>query len=306
MTAMTKNDILSKTKFLIEAVRLGSLGKAGEYFDLSAPQISREISQLENDLKTKLLIRNPTGVRPTSKGGIFISKMMPLIQNLEQIEASIRQSTSHEAVLAVPLALGAEIIPKWSAGFKETNPTYTLEQSLYEPDRSQTWANADYIIDIAYEPRDTTKIAVRIAKMHLVNVASPVYLNTNGDVINPQALTYQRLNICPETAQKKFVLRNTEQKNSFFNLSTREAHRHSNALSMCAAVKAGDGVGIGMPKCLIGDDLASGRLVEVLPEWKIVPTAIWFLRTPSRYPTLLGLQLLNWFQQKAAKSQGFE
>lgn len=315
---MSKNDFLRRTELFLSTVEAGSISKAAQKEGMSAPQMSRELAQLERELGETLLVRSRSGARTTAKGAYFADAMAPLLVKLENIERTVRQSSRLEAVLAVPLSLSSTILPQWIAGFRQTFPDASLSLIIEEAGKSERVEIGagrgafDFKLEIARVPQEENLIAVKTASVPLVNIASPEYLSENGDVWAPDALTVHRLGIGEDALPglgsliEQVVLYRKDQRGEFFTLSTAHARHAQNVLALCAAVRAGDCIGIAVPRFLVESELRSGSLVEVLPLWRIESTSLWFMRPLTRYPSLLGQRLLNWLQESSRRTPGFE
>jgi len=62
---------IRQLKYLLAAVECGSLGKAAAQLGTATSAISQQISQLEGELSTRLLVRSAAGVAPTEAGVLF-------------------------------------------------------------------------------------------------------------------------------------------------------------------------------------------------------------------------------------------
>jgi Transcriptional regulator len=62
---------LRQLRYLLAAVECGSLGKAAAQLGMATSALSQQISRLEGELSTRLLIRGASGVTPTEAGVVF-------------------------------------------------------------------------------------------------------------------------------------------------------------------------------------------------------------------------------------------
>lgn len=298
---MAKNDFLQRTQYLVSALKHGSLGKGAEASGISAPQMSREVALLEKELGVPLLVRYPTGVRATAEGAYFAERMEPLIAKLASIEHSVIQSTQVSAVIALPMTSGTELFAEWIANFQSVNPSAHIRTSLIETDDDMSRTPCDFRVVIARQPKDENQIAIHLAAMPLVNVASSDYLLSAGDVLEPESLAWHRLWYSPGETELPVILKHVKDPGRFFRVDLSGAHSSGSLLALRNTIRAGDGIGIAVPRYLVHREIESGRLVEILPEWRSEPQDMWFLRPPSRFPSLLGQQLVQWFREKAAE-----
>jgi LysR family transcriptional regulator, nitrogen assimilation regulatory protein len=69
----------------------GSFARASERLHISQPAISTQISQLEAELGTELLVRHARGVRLTSAGSVFLEHGRDILARLEQARTAVRE-----------------------------------------------------------------------------------------------------------------------------------------------------------------------------------------------------------------------
>ncbi len=299
---MARSDFLSRSRLFLEALKLESINKASRSFDMGAPQASRDIALLEKEVGTKLLKRFPTGVRPTEEGARFAEKIMPLIEKLDAMEASLRRGTSGEVLLGLPPSAGAELFPQWIAEFRTLHPENNIVTSIVSA-LDHPPAGAFSFRAVARRiPSEENLVAVRLFDIPLVNVASPEYLSASGDILDPSGFAAHRLLV--SHAETALPLSLTEQNSGqIFNLDSRlTAADAGTLLAVRNRVRAGDGIGLAVPEYMVAQELARRELVEVLPSWKLEPEVMWFLRPQSRYPSLIGQQLVSWFRECAKKT----
>ena len=65
---------LSQYRIFHEVARCGNISRAAKELYISQPAISKAISKLEENLNTKLFIRNSRGVQLTKEGNILFQQ----------------------------------------------------------------------------------------------------------------------------------------------------------------------------------------------------------------------------------------
>lgn len=104
---------LKQLRYFITIVESGSLGKAAQKLDVGTSALSQQISKLEDELCTRLLQRNSTGVTPTPAGLAFFKQAQLSLRHVQYaIEAahssrltghvSVGFSPSLASVLGIP------------------------------------------------------------------------------------------------------------------------------------------------------------------------------------------------------------
>lgn len=114
---------LKQLRYFVSIVDSGSLGKAAQKLEIGTSALSQQISKLEDEVCTRLLQRNSTGVTPTPSGLAFYKQAQLVLRHAQYaIEAahssrltghvSVGFSPSIAAVVGVPfMALMAERYP---------------------------------------------------------------------------------------------------------------------------------------------------------------------------------------------------
>jgi LysR family nitrogen assimilation transcriptional regulator len=86
----------------------GSFAKASDRLHISQPAISTQISQLEAELGTELLVRHPRGVRLTTAGAVFLEHGRDILARIEQARTAVRE-LDHEVSGSVTIAMMTSI-----------------------------------------------------------------------------------------------------------------------------------------------------------------------------------------------------
>ncbi len=82
----------------------GSFAQASERLHISQPAISAQISQLEAELNTELLVRHRRGVKLTAAGSLFLDHGRDILARLEQARAAVAE-LDREAAGSVTIAM---------------------------------------------------------------------------------------------------------------------------------------------------------------------------------------------------------
>jgi DNA-binding transcriptional LysR family regulator len=260
-------------------VDAGSFVKAADALDMSKAAVSRYVVDMETRLGVRLLHRTTRRLSLTEEGQVFYDRSKELLAELDEAEAEITsRSEAASGLLRVnaPVTFGIlHLAPLWGV-FKALNPKVTLDITL-----------ADRVVDLVEEGYDvairiaalesSSLVSKRLATTRMVLCASPQYLKQHGTPKHPS-----------ELARHEVI--------SYTYLSTRDEWRfdgpigpvsvktmpaiHTNSGDTCrAAALAHQGV-ILQPTFLVGKDLAEGRLVELMPEFRSIEFGIYAV-----YPT---------------------
>ena len=92
---MINNNIkLQQLKHFVISAKTGNFSKASKELSIAQPALSQSILKLEDTLNTKLLKRNQKGVILTEAGVLFLSKIIPILNDLNEAEKDIQSLIS--------------------------------------------------------------------------------------------------------------------------------------------------------------------------------------------------------------------
>lgn len=260
----------------------GSFVKAADSLNTSKAAISRYVSDLETRLGVRLLHRTTRKLSLTDEGQIFFLRSKELLSELNNAELEITSRNDVASGLIrinTPVTFGIKhLSPLWGK-FLERYPEIKLEITL-----------ADRIVDLVEEGYD---VAIRIANLassnliskklsatRLILCASPAYLKKHGIPQHPDELAHH--------ATIAYSLFSTKDEWHFDGpegqISVKTNPRiHSNNGDTCRAV-ALNGMGIILqPSFLISEDIQSGALIELMPQYKSIELGIYAIYASRKH-----------------------
>jgi DNA-binding transcriptional LysR family regulator len=103
---------IRQLKYFQEVYRTGSISLAAENLSVTQPALSQQIALLERELKTRLFERSKRGMKPTAAAQIFADKTAGILENLNDLENSLKPRQSLPKVsFAVGETLAAHFVP---------------------------------------------------------------------------------------------------------------------------------------------------------------------------------------------------
>lgn len=276
-------DNLRALYIFAKSVELGSFRETARALNLSPSVVSYHISRLESDLKVALLYRSTRKLTLTHEGKALFDNIMPLIDGLER---GIDSLATHVAApigqlnITAPTAFSRGALTVQIAKFIKQYPKVKL--SINYTDENQDLIENG--IDLAIrggEMRDSALKARKIFELKRKLVASPDYVSTRPIPESPADLErwdWVWFTVTPN--HRTFINQKTgeQQKVRFKSRITVD-----NGDAMCNFVS--EGLGLATPTTyLIDDRLKTGRMVEVLPDWRIEPIdvhAVWPANSPK-------------------------
>ncbi len=273
-------DKFQEMRAFVAVVDAGSFVRAADVLDLSKSAVSRLVGDLEARLGTRLLHRTTRKLSLTPEGEVFHERCRQLLDGVEEAEAELT-SQAGEAVgqlrVNVPVTFGLlHLAPLWPA-FMALHPKVVLDVTL-----------ADRLVDLVDEGYDlavriarlqsSTLVSRQIASTRLILCASPEYLRRHGSPSHPAELAHHAViayTLLSMGEQWEF-----EGPKGAVSVKVAPRMRTNSGDTCCAAALQHQGIVL-QPSFLVGTHLASGALVEVLPEFRSIELAVYAVY-PSR------------------------
>lgn len=269
-------ETLQNMKLFITVAQAGSFSAAGRAVGLSPASISRHINDIEQSLGVRLIHRTSRALALTDAGRVYLEKAIQicgladeLVDQVTEAQKSPRGLLHVHARVAVGTHFLAPVLP----GFLRRYPAIVVKLVLNEEARDLVKNGIDVSIRLGNldEPllvcRRLTHGSERIL------FASPDYLRCHPEIRDPQDLLDHNCLTWPLDGRH-------EEGEGYWRFNGPSGARElrvsgtlhaNNADVLRQAALAGLGVAL-LPIWCIADDLGSGRLVRVLPEFDATPT----------------------------------
>ena len=258
----------------------GSLSVAGRALGMSTSAVSQRLRQLEQALGVTLLHRSTRKTRLTEAGRQIAEHCMALVAAAEAVHRHADQIADvprGQLRLAAPQGLARHLAPAL-APLLAAHPALALEVMLDHAQVDLIEARVDLALRVG-RLADSTWVARRLCDIDCVVCAAPDYLRGLAPIREPADLEpAQWLGLARESATYEMALSGPEGRTCTVRVTPRVLSNSREALvQMCVA-----GMGVAHLACVeIGDELASGQLVALLPQWSRAPYPVWAL-TPRR------------------------
>lgn len=260
-------------------VDAGSFVKAAEALGLSKAAMSRHVGELETRLGVRLLQRTTRRLSLTEEGQVFYARSKELLAGVDEAEAEITsRSGAASGLLRInaPFTFGIlHLAPLWGV-FRSQYPQVALDVTLADRVVDLVDEGYDVAIRIATLP-SSTLISKRLASTRMVLCASPNYLAAHGTPQHPAELAAHAVISYSYLATRDewhFV-----GPQGPVSVKTQPCIHTNNGDTCRAAALAHQGI-ILQPDFLVGRDLASGTLVELMPAFRALELGIYAV-----YPT---------------------
>jgi DNA-binding transcriptional LysR family regulator len=245
---------------LLAVLQHGSLSAAARTLGLTQPTIGRHIVELEQALSVTLFTRSPRGLIPTEAA----HALEPHAQAMALAAKALVRAASGEAGavrgtirITASEIIGAEVLPKILASFRERYPAVTIELVLSNRPEDLLRREVDIAVRML-RPTQSALVARHIGRVALGLFAHRSYLQAHGE---PRDLDAVRQHPLIGFDRDPYGARRLSQYGialtpDLFTLRT------DNDLAQLAAIRAGFGIGV----CQVGIARREPHLVPVLPD----------------------------------------
>ena len=278
-------NVLQAMKTYVAVVDAGSFVGAMSATGLSKPAVSRQIADLEAMLGGRLLQRTTRRLSVTSEGRTYYQRCKDILQAVDEAQAEVVSATAQaqgRLRIGAPLTFGVlHLAPLWSR-FMDANPQVTLDIVLADRVFDPVEEGYDIVVRIG-RPLDVNLVGRPLARSRMVLCASPGYLARCGTPAHPLELEHHEV-----------ILYSYSPSGDTWNFTGPQgrisvpvhARIIANNGDTCRIAALSDQGVILQPDFLVHDDLRTGRLVQLLPDFGLHELSIQAL-----YPTRKQLPL---------------
>ena len=273
-------------KTFLAVYRSGSFVEVAKDQNLAPSSVSLSISALENLLKTRLFQRTTRNLTPTRAGEIYFERIAPLIEEMDLTHQSLIDAAatpSGPLRVTASVTYGQVVIAPRLKLFRERYPNIDVELLLSDGQVDLVNGQVDIAIRHGNLP-DSTLVARKLADVNYRLVSSKTYLEQNEIPKSPDELRQHELvTFVYDNFRYAWVF---EANGDTCTLPIKPALTISSAAAIRQCVINGAGISL-LADWMIEEDLRKGRLVELLPDWKVSgassDSAIWLVYPSSRF-----------------------
>ncbi|MGJ5074316.1 LysR substrate-binding domain-containing protein [Bradyrhizobium oligotrophicum] len=257
-------DSLVSIRVFCQVAELKSFAAAAERLSLSPAMVSKHVMELERRLSTRLLNRTSRRVGLTEAGVVYFEQVRQLLEQLDDVEADVSEATvlpRGTLKLSASVWFANSLFADVLAAYRSRYPEVVLDVDLSGRLVNLIDEGFDLALRTSASPGDGL-IARPLPSILMQFVAAPRYLAAAG---RPTALAdlnghaFLRYALIPTRAMT-LPGPDGEVMPAF-----KDVLISGNETLLHHAAVAGMGIAV-LPRWLIMDDLATGRLETVLPE----------------------------------------
>jgi LysR family transcriptional regulator, regulator for bpeEF and oprC len=296
-------DFLQSIRLFVSVAEHGSFAKAASAMRMARPSVSNAIQALEAEVGARLLHRTTRSTTLTAEGENFYERTTQILSDIAEAKALYNsKGTPPRGRLRVdlPVALARPVIlprlPEFAAQF----PEIEIILGVSDAPADLVAEGIDCVVRLG-SLQSSSMIARRIANAHMVNCASPAYLERHGtptsvhDLRSHQAVHYfsgrdRRVIDWHYLADGE---ERTIKMKPALSVNDTEAFLHAGL------------AGFGLMQALgitVEGHLGSGELIEILPDMRPSPRPISILYPSKTHLAPQVRAFIEWVGEALARS----
>lgn len=274
---------LSRLPYFVAVVETRSFTRAAERLGITKAVVSQQVARLEAELGTGLLVRTTRRVEPTDAGRTLYERAAGILRQTQDAFDEIAQASSRPQGtlrIAAPADYGTIMVVPAVTAFLRRYPECTADLRLDDRLTNLLEGELDVSIRVGWLT-DSSLRARRLGVFRQVLVGSPELGERLGGLSSPDDLTslpFVANTVLSEPAVWSFAGPGGEE--AVFHAKPTLAIDTTRAVH--AALLQGAGISV-LPDFVVSGDLADGRLVPVLPEWRLTDGGIHAVFPSARF-----------------------
>ncbi len=296
-------DRFEAMRLFIRIVERRSFTLAAQDLSLPRSTVTEAVKQLESRLGVRLLQRTTRHVSATLDGEAYYRRCVAIIAEVEDAEAAL-SGAKPGGLLRVDVhgTLARHFLLPGLPRFLAQYPNLRLH--LGEGDRlvDLVREGVDCVLRVG-DLQDSAMVGRRIAMLEEATCASPDYLARFGAPQTPDDLDGHRMIGFVSSATGEFFPLEFTVGGALRHMTLPATVSVVGAETNVTAAKLGLGI-IQVPRYHVEDDLAAGRLVEILPDFPPSLTPVSLLYPHSRQLAPRVRVFIDWLTQEFAAEGG--
>lgn len=283
MIAMPKRGPMNLNRFAYfsAVVDTGSFTRAAESLGITKAVVSQQVAKLEEEVGTALLVRTTRSVHATEAGRALHARCGVILREAADAFDELAQGTdSPQGTLRVtaPFDYGTSVVVPVVAEFIRLHARCKVVLTL--SDRALDAPMIDLAVRVGWL-RDSTRQTRRIGAFHQRLVCAPRLSKSFPRLREPNDLLKLPF-VANDALPTPLVWRFTREPGRQCTVRLRSTFGVDATPAVHAAVLAGAGLSV-LPDYVADEDIASGRLQHILPEWKLRSGGIHALLPATRF-----------------------
>lgn len=289
-------DQIQAMRIFVRVVEAGTFTRAADSLSLPKATVTKHVQALEERLRVKLLNRTTRRVTVTPDGAAYYDRTVRLLTDLDDIEASMTNARANprgRLRIDVGTSVAQLLIIPHLAEFHARYPDIQVDLGVSDRTVDLIGDNVDCVIR-GGELSDQSLVARRIGNLEFITVAAPDYLERKGTPTHPLEIEEKHASVIYFSPQsgRHYPLEFRRGDESIdvtgpYQLSVNEANAY------VTSIVAGLGIGQ-ITSWQAQRHLASGTLVQLLPDWTQPLLPVYVVYPPNRHLSAKVRAFVDW------------
>lgn len=278
---------LKRLAYFAAVVETGSFTAAAERLGITKAVVSQQVARLEREFHSSLLVRSTRKVQPTAAGQAFYQRCAAILADAENAFSELADSAVEIAGplrLTAPFDYGISVVVPALATFAARYPQCQVDARFSDQTHDLMAGDVELAIRVGWLT-DLQLQARQIGSFRQLLVAAPQWQPQLARLTGPQdlaALPFVANTALRDPGRWQFTSAQAAPSAAPLTVQWQPVMRLDATLAVRAAVLAGAGLSV-LPDYAIADDVAAGRLVQVLPGWTLPQGGIHAVFPPARF-----------------------
>ena len=259
-------DYLAAMRVYVRVVERGGMSAAARDLGIGQPSVSERIERLEAQLGARLLRRNTRTISVTDTGAVFYERCKLAIEAADDALAGVHDDMPLRGTLriAAPHGLGEIILPPILLDLRRHHPQLKIDLVLNDRVVDPTTEGVDISLRLG-DRGEGGFVARKLGHVSRVLVASPDYLDRRGVPTTPADLVdHPFARVSGLFNNSRVPLQTVDRQTMHTPIDIALTMSHWRPLH--AILLGGGAIGV-LQQPVCHDDLAAGRLRQILPQF---------------------------------------
>ena len=289
-------DQIQAMRIFVRVVEAGTFTRAADSLSLPKATVTKHVQALEERLRVKLLNRTTRRVTVTPDGAAYYDRTVRLLTDLDDIEASMTNARANprgRLRIDVGTSVAQLLIIPHLAEFHARYPDIQVDLGVSDRTVDLIGDNVDCVIR-GGELSDQSLVARRIGNLEFITAAAPAYLERKGTPTHPLEIEEKHASVIYFSPQsgRHYPLEFRRGDESIditgpYQLSVNESNAY------VTSIVAGLGIGQ-ITSWQAQRHLASGTLVQLLPDWTQPLLPVYVVYPPNRHLSAKVRAFVDW------------
>jgi DNA-binding transcriptional LysR family regulator len=295
---------LRRLAYFAAVVETGSFTAAAERLGITKAVVSQQVARLEREFRTSLLVRTTRKVQTTEVGHAFYLRCALILREAEGAFEELSEGSKDPSGvlrLTAPFDYGVGVVVPAIAAFIKLYPACKVEAVLSDQTLDIMSGSIELAIRVGWLA-DTSLQARKLGSFRQLLVASSAMKRQVVGLTRPKdiaALPFVANTALRDHLKWTFSLNENERQ----VVQVKAAVFLDATLAVREAVYQGAGLSV-LPDFAIADDLAAGRLIEVLPQWRLPSGGIHAVFPAARFRPMKVRAFVDLLAQREQQRQG--